>query len=93
MLMKSQQPDIQLLNLKNLNRKNFQVEFFITVHFSHMKVDISFGNHLGVKKAEYILYFTKLEPKFRELVLIVKHWAKHRQVRNFQEFFLYFPQD
>jgi terminal uridylyltransferase len=54
------------------------------VRFSHngINCDLSFGNHLGVKKAALIRYFCSLDPKVRELILVVKYWAKKRQIND-----------
>jgi len=47
-----------------------------------IKADLSYGNHLGVLKADLIRFFCSVDPRVRDLILVVKHWAKKRNIND-----------
>lgn len=45
-------------------------------------IDLSFKNHLGVLKAQFFRYFVGYDDRFHSLVLIVKNWARKRNIND-----------
>eukprot|EP00891_Asterochloris_glomerata_P002806 jgi/Astpho2/2806/Aster-x0132 len=45
------------------------------------KVDVTVNNILAIENTKLLKHYTALDPRLAQLVYIVKHWAKRRQVR------------
>lgn len=55
---------------------------YLNTNCRRINVDISFGNNLGVLKSKYIKFYTDLDIRFKQLVLLVKDWAKQRKIND-----------
>eukprot|EP00818_Percolomonas_sp_WS_P004726 CAMPEP_0117456698 /NCGR_PEP_ID=MMETSP0759-20121206/12011_1 /TAXON_ID=63605 /ORGANISM="Percolomonas cosmopolitus, Strain WS" /LENGTH=1806 /DNA_ID=CAMNT_0005250045 /DNA_START=283 /DNA_END=5703 /DNA_ORIENTATION=- len=48
----------------------------------HVEMDICMGTLLGVANTKLLRKYAKIHPKVRELIYIVKHWAKTRKIND-----------
>ncbi|KAJ3213611.1 hypothetical protein HDU67_002662 [Dinochytrium kinnereticum] len=47
-----------------------------------LSCDINVGNMLGIANSRLISTYLKLEPRLHPLIMVVKHWARSREINN-----------
>ncbi|KFM23622.1 Poly(A) RNA polymerase protein cid1 [Auxenochlorella protothecoides] len=47
-----------------------------------LRVDVTIDNDLACANTRYLAAYAAIDPRFRQLVTIVKHWAKRRKVNE-----------
>jgi DNA polymerase sigma len=52
------------------------------VHHPLTQVDITLNNHLAVANTALLRDYAAIDGRLRQLVLLIKHWAKQRRVNN-----------
>ncbi len=57
---------------------NGSFQFF----FSELKCDIALGNALSIHNTQLLNTYSRIDPRVRELVYIIKHWAKCRDINS-----------
>jgi DNA polymerase sigma len=58
------------------------VKFTAPASLGALKCDIGINNHLAVRNSELIRDYMRLDPRARDLCLLVKHWAKRRKIND-----------
>ncbi|KAI8803508.1 hypothetical protein BJ742DRAFT_683000 [Cladochytrium replicatum] len=51
-------------------------------NLSGIRCDIGFQNSLAVFNTKLLKTYSDIDPRFRELVLVVKHWSKRRNINE-----------
>ncbi|KAI8611809.1 hypothetical protein BC830DRAFT_1050442, partial [Chytriomyces sp. MP71] len=59
------------------------VKFFDPAH--GLKADVNVGNALGIQNSAMIVEYMRLDGRVRDLILLVKHWAKMRELNDSAE--------
>jgi hypothetical protein len=47
-----------------------------------MHIDVGFDNLLAVHNTRLLRTYSRIDPRFRQMVMIVKHWAKQRSIND-----------
>ncbi|KAJ3250303.1 hypothetical protein HDU77_006784 [Chytriomyces hyalinus] len=50
-----------------------------------LNADVNVGNALGIQNSRMIIEYMKVDPRVRDLILLVKHWAGKRDLNNSAE--------
>ncbi|PIA54633.1 hypothetical protein AQUCO_00900887v1 [Aquilegia coerulea] len=80
----------RILLQRNLPILNFVPEAriplltFQSIHWN-VTCDVTIKNHLGEIKSKFLLWISKIDKRFGDMVLLVKEWAKANDINNPKE--------
>ncbi|OVA15576.1 PAP/25A-associated [Macleaya cordata] len=68
-------------NLEFIPNARVPLLIFVSNH-QNISCDISISNLLGQIKSKFLLWITQIDERFRDMVLLIKEWAKSQQIND-----------
>ena len=60
----------------------FDPELYFIINVSQLNCDININNLMSLRNTELVKSYVNIDPRVKQLLMLIKHWAKKRRLND-----------